>query len=60
LENERCDELATLAMNMDNLLDDINYIPSEEEMQKMTNNFLQKNNVLDKKLLDKNIKVLKS
>lgn len=60
LENERCDELATLTMNMDNLIDDINYIPSDEELQKMTSNFLQKNNVSDKKIIDKNIKVLKS
>ncbi len=60
LENERCDELATLTMNMDNLLDDINYIPSVEELQKMTNSFLQKNNSLDKKSIDKNLKVLKS
>lgn len=60
LENERCDELATLAMNMDNLLDDINYIPNEEELQKMTNSFLQKKDSLDKKLVDKNIKVLKA
>jgi len=46
-------------MNMDNLIDDINYIPNEEELSKMTNNFLQKNDSLDKKLVDKNIKVLK-
>ena len=43
-----------------NGLDDINYIPSDEELQKMTSNFLQKNNVSDKKIIDKNIKVLKS
>jgi len=60
IENERCDELATLTMNMDNLIDDINYIPNEEELSKMTNNFLEKNNSLDKKLVDKNIKVLKA
>ena len=50
IENERCDELATLAMNMDNLLDDINYIPSPEELSKITNNFLQKNNSSDKSI----------
>ena len=60
IENERCDELATIAMNMDNLIDDINYIPNEEELWKMTNNFLQKKDSLDKKTLDKSIKVLKS
>jgi len=47
-------------MNMDNLIDDINYIPSAEELSKMTNNFLEKNDSLDKKLVDKNIKVLKA
>jgi hypothetical protein len=47
-------------MNMDNLIDDINYIPSSEELSKMTTNFLQKNNVSDKNIIDKNKKVLKS
>ena len=40
-------------MNMDNLIDDINYIPNDEELQKMTNNFLQNNNISDKKIIDK-------
>ncbi|NCO31282.1 hypothetical protein GW891_00045 [bacterium] len=45
---------------MDNLLDDINYIPSPEELSKITNNFLQKNNSLEKKSSDKSIKITKA
>lgn len=60
IENERCDQLATQAMNMDNLLDDTNYIASEEELEKSTNNFLKSNNVTEFNTnVDKSIKIKK-
>jgi ribonuclease HI len=43
IENERCDELATLAMDMDILLDDKNFIPSEGDLKKMDNSNDKKN-----------------
>ena len=36
IENERCDELATLAMDMDILLDDKNFIPNELKDNQIT------------------------
>ena len=61
IENERCDELATLAMKMDELLDDINYIPSVAEVETVTKNFLKVNNIVEKSIKeDKNIKITKA
>jgi len=37
IENERCDELANLALNGDNLLNDINYKPEEKFIPRVEN-----------------------
>ena len=37
IENERCDELANLALNGDNLLNDNNYKPEEKVIPRVEN-----------------------
>ncbi len=54
IENERCDELATLSMKKDNLLDDINYVNSTKDTEVLTSN-----NVVINKIIDKKIKITK-
>jgi hypothetical protein len=45
---------------MENLMDDINYIPSIEEVEIVTKNFLKVNNIVEKTTKgDKNIKITK-
>ena len=50
IENERCDELATLSMNEENLLVDENYIPTENEI---------KNNQISLDSIDNTKKIIK-
>ncbi len=51
IENERCDKLATLAMNMDNLIVDINYIShSKNILQIKNNNVISLNFLKDNKV----------
>lgn len=45
-ENERCDELATLAMESDNLMDDNGFIPKEEDKQTSLEDNKNKNEIL--------------
>lgn len=54
IENERCDELATLAMTMENLLEDINYINSTEDIE-----LFPSNSIVINKTVDKNLKITK-
>ncbi len=59
-ENERCDELATQAMSKKDLIEDINYIPTKDEIEKTTKDFLKTNNVIElNKNVDKNTKITK-
>lgn len=59
IENERCDELATKAMSMDNLLEDTNYLLQTEDILQTTNIINDKQVTLNK-VIDKNIKITKS
>ncbi|MDP2395352.1 MAG: hypothetical protein Q8S84_04060 [bacterium] len=43
-------------MNRKDLIDDINYIPSKDEIEKSTKDFLKTNNVVE---LNKNVKITK-
>jgi len=59
IENERCDELATLAMESDNLIEDKNYVPNESDQLTLTDTNNKDKIIKTLWKWDKSIKVTK-